>query len=90
MRLASVDDLNSWMSSPIRNALIAEGKDLIAASYLHRVDTSFPRWMPTDASGKAPPNWKANMLVLLGLYPIVCLEFFSSGKYSDRCISTLQ
>jgi uncharacterized protein len=80
MRFASVDDLNNWMSSPIRNALIAEGKDLIAASYLHRVDTSFPGWVPTDASGKAPPNWKASMLVLLGLYPIVCLEILFLGK----------
>jgi uncharacterized protein len=80
MRFASVDDLNNWMNSPIRTALLAEAKDLVATSYSHRVDTSFPGWTPTDASGKAPPNWKASMLVLLGLYPIVCLEILFLGK----------
>jgi antibiotic biosynthesis monooxygenase (ABM) superfamily enzyme len=80
MRFATVSDLNNWMSSPIRNLLIAEGKDLVAASYSHRVDTSFPGWMPTDPSGKPPPSWKASMLVLLGLYPIVCLEILFLGK----------
>lgn len=75
MRFSSIDDLNRWMNSPVRKALLAESKDLVAASYQHRVDTSFPGWVPTDpASGKAPPNWKVTMLVLLGLYPIVCLE----------------
>jgi antibiotic biosynthesis monooxygenase (ABM) superfamily enzyme len=74
MRFSSIDDLNRWMNSPMRKALLEEAKDLVAASYQHRVDTSFPGWVPTDASGQAPPNWKVTMLVLLGLYPIVCLE----------------
>jgi uncharacterized protein len=75
MRFSSIDDLNRWMNSPVRKVLLEEAKDLVAASYQHRVDTSFPGWVPTDpASGMAPPNWKVTMLVLLGLYPIVCLE----------------
>lgn len=74
MRFASIEDLNRWMNSPVRKKLLEEGKDLVAASYQHQVDTAFPGWVPTDASGKSPPNWKASMLVLLGLYPIVCLE----------------
>ena len=75
MRFSSIDDLNRWMNSPARKALLEESKDLVAASYQHRVDTSFPGWVPTDpTSGQAPPNWKVTMLVLLGLYPIVCLE----------------
>jgi len=74
MRFSSVDDLNRWMNSPVRKELMEEAKDLVAVSYQHRVDTAFPGWAPTDASGKTPPNWKTTMLVLLGLYPIVCLE----------------
>jgi len=75
MRFSSIDDLNRWLNSPVRTALLKEAKDLVAASYQHRVDASFPGWVPTDpSSGKAPPNWKVTMLVLLGLYPIVCVE----------------
>lgn len=74
MRFASPGDLERWMSSPERQRLLEEAKDLVTASHQHRVDTSFPGWVPTDAAGNAPPNWKTTMLVLLGLYPIVCLE----------------
>lgn len=74
MRFSSIDDLNRWMNSQVRKQLLEEAKGLVTVSYQHRVDTSFPGWVPTDASGKAPPNWKTTMLVLLGLYPIVCLE----------------
>ncbi|CAN5579797.1 antibiotic biosynthesis monooxygenase [soil metagenome] len=82
MRFSSIDDLNRWMNSPARKALVEEAKDLVAASYQHRVDTSFPGWAPADpASGKAPPNWKVTMLVLLGLYPIVCLEILFLMKW---------
>jgi len=37
--------------------------------------SSFPGWFPTDPkTGKGPPKYKAGMLVLLGLFPIVMLE----------------
>jgi len=75
MRFSTIADLNRWMSSPERKALIGEAAGLVDKAYLHRVDTSFPGWSPTDpATGQSPPNWKTTMLVLLGLYPIVSLE----------------
>jgi antibiotic biosynthesis monooxygenase (ABM) superfamily enzyme len=75
MRFASVDDLNRWMTSPQREALIAEAAGLVDNAYMHHVRAAFPGWSPTDpATGQSPPNWKTTMLVLLGLYPIVCLE----------------
>ncbi|MBA2243093.1 MAG: hypothetical protein H0W04_09450, partial [Chthoniobacterales bacterium] len=40
MRFSSIDDLNRWMNSPARKALLEEAKDLVATSYQHRVDTS--------------------------------------------------
>ena len=75
MRFANVDDLNRWMNSRERRALIGEAAGLVDKAYLHKVRASFPGWSPTDAAtGQSPPNWKTTMLVLLGLYPIVCLE----------------
>jgi len=75
LRFATIEDLNRWMASPERKALVAEAAPLVERAYLHRVNTSFPGWIPTDpATGKPPPNWKSTMLVLLGLYPIVALE----------------
>lgn len=75
MRFANVEDLNRWMNSPERRALIGEAAGLVDKAYLHKVRASFPGWSPTDpATGQSPPNWKTTMLVLLGLYPIVSLE----------------
>ena len=55
--------------------MLEEAQPLIDYAHLQRVDSSFPGWFPTDpATGKGPPNWKAAMLVLLGLFPIVMLE----------------
>jgi len=75
MRFDSADQLDTWLKSPERAALLREAEPLIDYAHLQRMDTSFPGWFPTDPStGKGPPNWKAAMLVLLGLFPIVMLE----------------
>jgi len=58
-----------------RAALIAEAKEFIDKEEFMRLATSFPGWVPIDpVTGKAPPDWKTAILVLLGLYPIVSLE----------------
>ncbi|MFO1414030.1 MAG: hypothetical protein U1F10_09035 [Burkholderiales bacterium] len=75
LRFATVDDLNRWLASPERQALLREAAPLVERAIAHRVNTAFPGWAPTDAaSGKPPPDWKTTMLVLLGLYPIVAIE----------------
>ena len=75
MRFASADQLDHWLKSPERAALLKEAQPLIDYAHLQRIDSSFPGWFPTDPeTGKGPPNWKAAMLVLLGLFPIVMLE----------------
>lgn len=68
-------NLGRWLNSPERTALVGEAEHLVDKSTVRQVESSFPGWIPTDpGTGKNPPNWKATMLVLLGLYPIVCLE----------------
>lgn len=75
MRFDTADQLDTWLKSPERAALVKESESLVDYAHLQRMGTSFPGWFPTDPqTGKGPPNWKAAMLVLLGLFPIVMLE----------------
>jgi antibiotic biosynthesis monooxygenase (ABM) superfamily enzyme len=75
MRFDSGSHLEGWMNAPERKEMLSESKAFIEHEQLTRLATSFPGWFPTDPkTGKGPPNWKAGMLVLLGLFPIVMLE----------------
>ena len=75
MRFDSAAHLEGWMNAPERKEMLSESKAFIEHEQLTRLATSFPGWFPTDPkTGKGPPNWKAGMLVLLGLFPIVMLE----------------
>jgi antibiotic biosynthesis monooxygenase (ABM) superfamily enzyme len=75
MRFDSAEQLDRWLKSPERAALVREAQPLVDYTHLQRMGTSFPGWFPTDPkTGQGPPNWKAAMLVLLGLFPIVMLE----------------
>ncbi len=75
MRFDSVGHLEAWMNAPERKEMLRESKAFIEQEQLTRLATSFPGWVPLDPmTGEGPPNWKAAMLVLLGLFPIVMLE----------------
>ncbi len=75
MRFDSAEQLEGWLKSSQRAALLRDVEPLIDYAHLQRMETSFPGWFPTDPkTGQGPPNWKAAMLVLLGLFPIVMLE----------------
>ncbi len=75
LRYDSAEHLEAWMKAPERRTLLAETKDFIESEELMRLATSFPGWVPLDPlTGEPPPNWKAALLVLLGLFPIVMLE----------------
>jgi antibiotic biosynthesis monooxygenase (ABM) superfamily enzyme len=75
MRFDSASHLEGWMNAPERKEMLSESKAFIEHEQLTRLATAFPGWFPTDPkTGKGPPNWKAGMLVLLGLFPIVMLE----------------
>lgn len=75
LRYDSAEHLEAWMNSPERRILLAETKDFIESEELMRLATAFPGWVPIDPmTGETPPNWKAALLVLLGLFPIVMLE----------------
>lgn len=75
LRFDSSEHLNAWIAAPERAAMLKEARAFIEGEELLRLATSFPGWVPIQPEqGKAPPDWKPPLLVLLGLYPIVLLE----------------
>ena len=75
MRFDSASHLEGWMNAPERKEMLNESKAFIEHEQLTRLATSFPGWFPTDPkTGQGPPKYKAGMLVLLGLFPIVMFE----------------
>jgi hypothetical protein len=75
VRFDTVEKLNAWLESPQRESILKEGSDLVERFLAHRVDTSFPGWVPADpATGKPPNMWKTASLVLLVLFPVIMLE----------------
>jgi antibiotic biosynthesis monooxygenase (ABM) superfamily enzyme len=75
LRFDSAANLDGWMKSAARAAMVKESEDLVAGFHAQRVDTSFPGWVANDPATGAPPNmWKTACLVLLTLFPVVMLE----------------
>lgn len=74
IRFDSVANLNRWKNSPERLDLLTELREIVDYNLSHGIRGSFPGLFPDDpGTGGAPPNWKAALLVLLGLFPIVCV-----------------
>lgn len=75
LRYDTAGHLEAWMNSPERRALLSEEREFLESEEMMRIATAFPGWVPINPmTGDGPPNWKAAMLVLLGLFPIVMLE----------------
>ncbi len=75
LRYDSAEHLEDWMNAPERKVLLEETTEFMESEELMSIPTAFPGWVPVNpATGEGPPNWKAAMLVLLGLFPIVMLQ----------------
>jgi antibiotic biosynthesis monooxygenase (ABM) superfamily enzyme len=75
LRFDTPEQLRAWKQSPERKTLLGEADAFIESEEMLRFATAFPGWFPMDpVTGDAPPGWKAALLVLLGLFPIVMLE----------------
>jgi antibiotic biosynthesis monooxygenase (ABM) superfamily enzyme len=70
------DHLNSWLTSTDRKRLLDEGNSIFTEMHVRTVRSAFGQWFPLEGASGATPVWKMNMLVLLGLYPIVFLFGF--------------
>jgi len=75
LRFDSAANLDRWVTSKERAAMVKESEELVADFHAQRVDTSFPGWIPNDpTTGKPPNKWKAAALILLTLFPVIMLE----------------
>ncbi|WP_211190677.1 antibiotic biosynthesis monooxygenase [Actinomycetospora sp. TBRC 11914] len=74
-RFASAADLEAWLASDERRALLDEGSRF-RDFRLRTVAGAFGSWIPGSGRGGAsdgPPSWKTALSVLVGLYPTVVL-----------------
>jgi uncharacterized protein len=75
LRFDSATNLDGWLHSDARAAMVKDSEDLVDAFHAQRVDTSFPGWVPNNpVTGKPPNTWKTAGLILLTLFPVVMLE----------------
>lgn len=78
LRFDTEENLQAWLSSPERNKLLEEATPFVEESHVRIARTGFDQWFPpSSGSGPPPAAWKMNMIVLLTLYPIVCLFSYS-------------
>jgi uncharacterized protein len=79
VRYDNVDDLNHWMESNERQALLEELDPIVESMYAHRV-TGLEGWFALNRGREAmvsgPPPWKQALSVLFVLYPTVMLLNF--------------
>lgn len=66
------ENLEGWLNSPTRQAIIQEAESLITSLESHRVISPFSGWFTSGSD--AISLTKQTMLVLLVLYPIVMLQ----------------
>ena len=79
LRFDSQANLNAWLHSPARKALIDEAEPL-TEEFHTRVGTGFEQWFRDESKGSGGLSvWKMDMIVLLLLYPIVFLWGVSVG-----------
>ena len=65
--------MRAWLSSPHRQALLAEEASFDERARVHIVRNELDAWFNAGGEGETAPAWKRNMLVLLVLYPVVFL-----------------
>lgn len=74
-RYDSSEHLDSWLDSPERQRLLAEGSKF-SDFELHRISNPFGSWFSFGEAApgvEAPAAWKTALSVLVGLYPTVVL-----------------
>lgn len=74
VRFDTQDNADAWLHSPERLALVDEIGQYVEEFDVRSVGSSFGSWFSFNmVEGRAVPNWKQAMTVLLTLYPTVMI-----------------
>jgi antibiotic biosynthesis monooxygenase (ABM) superfamily enzyme len=74
LRFDTDANLQAWLEAPERQKLLEEAGAFTQEYHTRIARTGFDQWFPVEGGATSPPApWKANMLVLALLYPIVFL-----------------
>ncbi|MEG3436700.1 antibiotic biosynthesis monooxygenase [Pannus brasiliensis CCIBt3594] len=70
------ENLNRWVDSSERRALVKKGEELFGSYQYRSLKTGLESWFTpeSDEAEVTIPAWKQNSIVLLGLYPTVMLQ----------------
>jgi uncharacterized protein len=71
LRFDSDVNLQAWMSSPERLALLKEAEPFTEEFHARIVRTGFDQWFKVAEGAPQPAAWKMNIVVLMMLYPVV-------------------
>lgn len=90
MRFDTEANLEAWLDSPTRKALLDEAAPLIEDSRLRVAGMGLDRWFQIPSDAVTPPAWKMSMLVLLVIYPTVFLfdRLVGTPLLADRGVPT--
>ncbi len=81
VRFATPQQLDAWLGSRERRALLDQADPTMSRWSSRRLASGFGTWFTPDATGAPPPAWKQTALVLLVLFPVVILEMRFLSPY---------
>lgn len=74
VRFATPAQLDAWLESGERRALLDRADPTMSRWSSRRLAGGFGSWFGPDVAGASPPAWKQTAVVLLVLFPVVILE----------------
>jgi uncharacterized protein len=90
VRYSSVDDLNRWMESEERQALLKELDPIVESMHAHPL-TGLEGWFALNrepgATVSGPPRWKQVLAVLFALYPTVMVLRFLNPLWRNLSVA---